>query len=192
MRSLHSPKGLSPTGAAPFIMVPLLPLVALAVAAMLAWPEVTSIPGRLAAPLVTLGWLWLAVGVVLWATTVHRFLRGFRAGELITDGPFALCRNPLYASLALFVLPALGLLLSTWTLLALVPVAAWLTVRAARREERDLARVFGAQWDEYAARTGRLLPLPPSGWPRRVVMVVCIGLAVMLVIVGVARPLHLL
>ena len=165
MKHLQSPKGLSPFGAARFIMGPLVPLAGLAVAAMLAWPEITRFPGRPHTSIVALGWLWLGLGVALWATTVRRFLRGFRAGELITDGPFALCRNPLYASVALFVLPGLGLILETWTLLLLVPVAAVLVVRAARREERDLARLFGAEWDAYAARTGRLLPLPPTrGW----------------------------
>lgn len=82
-----------------------------------------------------------------------------RAGALATTGPYARMRHPQYAG---FVLIMLGFLVQWPTLLTLVmfPVLVTMYVKLARREERDAQQVFGAAWEEYAART-------PAFWPRR-------------------------
>jgi protein-S-isoprenylcysteine O-methyltransferase Ste14 len=188
---IESPRGLSPTGVGPIFMLRLLPLLVAAIAATLVWPEVARFPTRPNAPFVAAGLVWLAAGVMFWTATVRRFLRGFRRGELIVDGTFAWCRNPLYASLVFFLLPAIGLVTETWTFLALVPVAVALVLPLVRREERDLASVFGAEWEAYAAHTGRLLPLPRGPWRRRTALISWALAAAFCLYVGALRPWHL-
>jgi protein-S-isoprenylcysteine O-methyltransferase Ste14 len=77
---------------------------------------------------------------------------------LVTDGPFALVRNPIYSAM----LPALlGLALLAGSAVAfggfvLVLVALELQTRLV--EEPYLLRVHGREYSEYAARVGRFVP----------------------------------
>lgn len=79
------------------------------------------------------------------------------ATALITEGPFARSRNPIYLGNTLLVFGA-GLLLGiAWLLPAALIAAAVVQKLAIAREERHLARSFGRAWTEYAARTPRWL-----------------------------------
>ena len=92
----------------------------------------------------------LVVGLVVWAWSVVLILARVPRGELITTGPFALVKHPLYTAVALLVLPWAGFLLDTWLGAALGAVMYLATRIFAPAEEAELAREFGAAWDEYA------------------------------------------
>jgi protein-S-isoprenylcysteine O-methyltransferase Ste14 len=97
----------------------------------------------------------LAVGVAIWAWSVGLILTRVPRGQLITQGPYALVKHPLYTAVALLVLPWLGFLLNTW-LGALVGVGLYLGSRMfAPAEEVALAKTFGADWTAYS-RTVKL------------------------------------
>lgn len=68
--------------------------------------------------------------------------------KLVTHGPFALVRHPLYLGLQLAALGGL-LIYRTWTL-AFVAVNFLALVLRARREEEALAAEFGEEWEAYA------------------------------------------
>jgi protein-S-isoprenylcysteine O-methyltransferase Ste14 len=79
------------------------------------------------------------------------------ASALITDGPFAKSRNPIYLANTLLV-TGLGLLFGIgWLVLAGLAGAVLTQKLAIEREERHLAARFGADWQDYAARTPRWL-----------------------------------
>ncbi len=80
----------------------------------------------------------------------------FEGHQLVTSGPFAIVRNPMYAGL---ILAALGSLLiyPTWTTLLFACFAPFITVRA-RREEAALSAEFGEQWIEYCKRVPAFIP----------------------------------
>ncbi|MCU0486624.1 MAG: isoprenylcysteine carboxylmethyltransferase family protein [Anaerolineales bacterium] len=80
----------------------------------------------------------------------------FANQQLVTQGPFALVRHPMYLGL---ILAAFGSLLiyHTWTTLLFACFAPALLKRA-RREEAALAAEFGAQWQEYCQRVPAFLP----------------------------------
>jgi protein-S-isoprenylcysteine O-methyltransferase Ste14 len=79
------------------------------------------------------------------------------ATALITEGPFARSRNPIYLGNTMLVFGA-GLLLGiAWLLPAAFIAAAVVQKLAIAREERHLAGSFGRAWTEYAARTPRWL-----------------------------------
>ena len=96
-------------------------------------------------------WLLAAAWRVLYAAQ--------RRGRLASTGPYARLRHPQYAA---FVLVMFGFLLQWPTLItaAMFPVLAVAYVRLARREEAEARAAFGAEWDDYCART-------PAFWPRR-------------------------
>jgi protein-S-isoprenylcysteine O-methyltransferase Ste14 len=74
----------------------------------------------------------------------------FKDHQLVTCGPFAIVRHPMYMGL---ILAALGsiFLYFTWTTLLFVCFAPFVMIRA-YREEGVLAAEFGVHWQEYCKR----------------------------------------
>ena len=128
-----------------------LPFVLVGVALNIAFPGAFSVAGP--PPwLQVVSALVLAAGIVVWAWSVLLILTKVRAGELVTTGPYALVKHPLYTSVALLVLPWLGFLLDTW-LGVLIGIALYIASRLlAPAEEADLAGRFGPEWDAYCRR----------------------------------------
>ena len=108
--------------------------------------------------------LWLTVlsavmlipGVVLWFWSVWLILTKIPKKELITTGPYALMKHPLYTGVALLVLPWVGFLLNTW-LGALIGIVVYIGSRLfSPEEEQILAKIFGEKWTAYSEKV--LLP----------------------------------
>jgi len=102
-------------------------------------------------------WLCFAAARALgkqWAL-MARVIEGH---ELITSGPYAAVRNPIYLAI-LMTLIACGLAASTWQglLVAIVVCLAgtWIRIRS---EEKLLREAFGAKFEDYARRVPALLP----------------------------------
>jgi protein-S-isoprenylcysteine O-methyltransferase Ste14 len=76
--------------------------------------------------------------------------------QLVTHGPFAMVRHPMYLGL---ITAALGSLLiyQTWTTVLFALFAPFL-LRRARREEQALSAEFGEQWREYCKRVPAYFP----------------------------------
>jgi protein-S-isoprenylcysteine O-methyltransferase Ste14 len=111
---------------------------------------VTGIAGFLCVALACLGRIWCSV-----------FIAGHKDESLVTQGPFALLRHPLYA---FSMLGALGLgLTSRSVLLASIVIVfiAALLVYAASCEEQFLAEQFPEEFKAYVAA------VPHKWWPSR-------------------------
>jgi protein-S-isoprenylcysteine O-methyltransferase Ste14 len=136
------------------IMSLTLPCAAIVIAANILWPRVFSLgfgPGGLVAGIVL-----LVVGVPAWISSAVLVLVRVPQKKLITTGPFAVVLHPLYTSVAILVIPGLGLLLDTWAGFAIGAVL-YVSARLFERdEERILARVFPAEYPAYRKRV--LLP----------------------------------
>ena len=80
----------------------------------------------------------------------------FANHQLITSGPYAIVRHPMYVGL---ILGAFGsmLIYFTWTTLCFACIAPFFTVRA-RREEAALAEEFGDLWQAYCNRVPAFIP----------------------------------
>ena len=77
--------------------------------------------------------------------------------RLVTTGPFALCRNPMYLGHLVF-LAGLALTLSSALAGAIaVGTAVWLHIRILR-DERRLRERFGEPYVAYIARVKRWIP----------------------------------
>lgn len=80
----------------------------------------------------------------------------FSDHQLVTGGPFALVRHPMYTGLFLAAAGSL-LMYFTWTTLLFVCFAPFLSLRA-RREEAALAGTFGEAWRTYCRRVPAFFP----------------------------------
>lgn len=114
------------------------------------------------APLNILGLLLAAagVGLAVWA----RFYLGSNWGmpmslrqghELVTTGPYALLRHPIYTGI---LLAAIGSsLINLWWLVLFFTSAIYFTY-STRVEDKDMAEHFPETYGAYHARTYRLIP----------------------------------
>lgn len=108
--------------------------------------------------------LLLLLGIVLVGiATVGRiwclfYISGYKDSQLVTTGPYSICRNPLYF-FSLLGMAGIGFASETVTLGLLFP-AVFLAgyVGVVRREEDKLRRQFGPQFDAYCSATPRFLP----------------------------------
>jgi len=120
-------------------------------------PQVAALPAGLRF-IKPVGYLFLIAGLILWGTAVVQLLTGFPKGKLVTTGAYGIVRNPIYSSVTFFILPAVTLLTLTW--IYLVP-SVFLYVGVMifiGKEEQQLMRAFGKQYQDYLARVDRLIP----------------------------------
>jgi len=136
------------------IMSLTLPFAAAGIAANVAWPDVFALGAGKAGTIASV--VLLVLGVPLWLSSVALVARNVPRGRLVTTGPFAVVLHPLYTSVALLVLPGLGLLLDSWCGAAIGGVLYVATRLFAGAEERALAERFPAEYPAYRARV--LLP----------------------------------
>lgn len=125
-----------------------LPFAAVGLAVQAVDPSVFAVGGTSQA-LGAAAVIMLACGLVAWAWSAALILRMVPKGELITNGPYAVVKHPLYTSVGLLVLPSAGILLGTW-LGVVLGIALYVGSRLfAPAEEAELSKTFGADWDSY-------------------------------------------
>lgn len=111
---------------------------------------------------ITIGLQAIAFGFMVWARMTFG-LRSFHAaagttaGELVTRGPYALVRNPIYAAVILFAWAGAGAHpgLANAGLALLVLGGMLLRIRF---EEQALRERYGEAYAAYCARAKRLVP----------------------------------
>jgi protein-S-isoprenylcysteine O-methyltransferase Ste14 len=86
-----------------------------------------------------------------------------KSHQLVTNGPYAWIRHPLYTALFLGYAGTL-LALQSWLLAAWFPVFVASYLIFAMEEEKVMARAFGAAYRAYRSRTGMFLPAWPRLW----------------------------
>ena len=78
--------------------------------------------------------------------------------ELVTGGPFAMVRHPIYLAMLLFMLSLAAATAHETALWAALPVFVLGTLIRTTREEALLRVQFGAAYEAYAARVKRFIP----------------------------------
>ncbi len=149
-------------GVGPRMGLGLAPWLAAAIGLRLWSPEMSAIPLLPPTLRLTLGALLLALGLGFWAWSAISFLRQFFAGRLLTSGPFAWCRNPIYASFIVLLIPAAALLANAWPLLVADVALYVIFHKLIGEEDRMLEDRFGADYQAYRGQVGELVPLPPK------------------------------
>ncbi len=157
-----APPSIAANRANTFPWPPLLFVAALASAFVLgkvvpvSWPGVDDLPARI----IGLGFGAAGVGLIVWA-----ILTLTRAGTtvmpdktstvLVTTGPFARFRNPIYLGEVLVLLALAELTKNIWFVAAAAAFAGLVTVLQIMSEERHLEARFGDSYRAYKANSRR-------------------------------------
>jgi protein-S-isoprenylcysteine O-methyltransferase Ste14 len=107
--------------------------------------------------------LFLSGLVLVGIATVGRlwcslYISGYKDSQLITTGPYSICRNPLYF-FSFLGFAGIGFATETFTLglaLSLIFLLGYPSV--VNREEELLRSRFGPEFERYCARTPRFIP----------------------------------
>ncbi|MBQ1353160.1 MAG: isoprenylcysteine carboxylmethyltransferase family protein [Bacillota bacterium] len=80
-----------------------------------------------------------------------------RTSELMTGGPYRICRNPMLLGVFIFYT---GLVICLWSWQALVIFIAYVAIMMVQvsREEKRLEEDFGEAYREYKRRTKKIIP----------------------------------
>jgi len=105
------------------------------------------------------GYLLLLLGLILWGAALIQLVTGFSKGKLVTTGAYGVVRNPIYSSATFFIFPAVALMTLTWVYFV-ASVFLYIGVMIfIGKEEKQLTKVFGKEYEDYKARVDRLIPL---------------------------------
>lgn len=96
-------------------------------------------------------------GLILWAVIAARAADLSSPRDLITRGPYAYSRNPMYVGWSLLYLGISFVVNSIWLLGVFPAVWAYSHFVVIKREEKFLQREFGAEYEAYQDRVPRYL-----------------------------------
>lgn len=107
-----------------------------------------------------LGGLLILFGLNLWirAVLIQKINIKVKENKLITDGVYAIVRNPVYSA---FIFLFTGLLIMAHNyLLLILPLIYWatLTILMKNTEEKWLREKFGQEYIEYCKNVNRIIP----------------------------------
>jgi protein-S-isoprenylcysteine O-methyltransferase Ste14 len=107
-----------------------------------------------------LGIFWLGLGLIFWGYSAIYFLKHVGTGKLITKGPFALCRNPIYSAIIVFMIPGLALIDNSGMILSIASVLYVGFKNSIHGESIPLRRTFGDEYEEYESSVNEIFPFP--------------------------------
>lgn len=147
-------------GIGPRLALLCLPYIILSLIVMINYPEFFDLK-FIDFPLVkAFGFIWLGLGIIFWIWSAIYFLKYFKQGKLITKGPFGLCRNPIYSSLIVFIIPSLGLIFNSGLILS-ISVVLYIGFRISIHGETNvLKRTFGEEYQLYENTVNEMFPFP--------------------------------
>jgi protein-S-isoprenylcysteine O-methyltransferase Ste14 len=102
--------------------------------------------------------VFMIIGAVLGRFWAILYIGAVKNKVVMQDGPYSICRHPLYLFSTMGVV-GFGLMLGSLVLASVLGAVAFLILsRTAAREEHFLRAEFGAAYEAYAARVPRIWP----------------------------------
>jgi protein-S-isoprenylcysteine O-methyltransferase Ste14 len=147
-------------GCGPKLALLSLPYVILSLTVMYKYPEFFNLRFLDFLYAKVLGFIWLGLGMIFWLYSAIFFLRYFKPDNLLTKGPFALCRNPIYSSIIVFIIPSMALILHSGLIFSIALVL-YIGFRISiHGESIVLRRIFGDEYEKYEKSVNEIIPFP--------------------------------
>lgn len=151
-------KKLNAMGIGPRIAIILLPWLALTIFLSVFYRPVFNLTSGNKTYITLAGYIFLVSGLIFYLATVRFLLKGLKETRLMTGGPYAICQNPLYSSLILFIVPAVSFLVNSWLILTTCPTGYILFKLSIKTEYAELEKFFGQEYHDYRQRTPEFFP----------------------------------
>lgn len=154
-------------GIGPRLALLCLPYIILSLIIMIKYPEFFDLKFIDFPIIKAFGFIWLVLGSLLWIWSAIYFLKYFKLGNLITNGPFGLCRNPIYSSIIVFIIPSLAVIFHSGLILTF-SVVLYLGFKISIHGETNvLKRIFGEEYELYEKSVNEIIPFPRYLFHRR-------------------------
>jgi protein-S-isoprenylcysteine O-methyltransferase Ste14 len=147
-------------GCGPKLALLFLPYVILSLIVMYEYPEFSDLRFLDFSLAKIAGFIWLGIGVIYWMYSAIYFLKNFKPGTLITNGPFSLCRNPIYSSIIVFIIPSLGLIFHSGLIFSIAIVLYIGFKISIHGETIVLRRIFNEEYTLYENTVSEIFPFP--------------------------------
>jgi protein-S-isoprenylcysteine O-methyltransferase Ste14 len=147
-------------GCGPKLALLCLPYIILSLIIMYMYPEFFDIRFLNSIHAKVTGFIWLGIGIIFWIYSAVYFLKYFKPGELITKGPYGLCRNPIYSSIIVFIIPSLALIFHsglTFSISIVLYIGFKISIHG---ETNVLKRIFGEEYEKYEKSVNEIFPFP--------------------------------
>ena len=158
MNILKKQNGMDIVGQGGKIILFMLPSLIAAILVHTYLPKIAALPESISF-IKPVGYVLLPPGLILWGAAIIQLMMGFSKGKLVTTGAYGVVRNPIYSSATFFILPAIALMTLTWVyFVASVFLYAGVMIFIGK-EEKQLTKAFGKEYEDYLVRVDRLVPL---------------------------------
>jgi protein-S-isoprenylcysteine O-methyltransferase Ste14 len=117
--------------------------------------EINFIPYKI---LIAAAIILLCVGIPLYMTTLKVLKAAYKKQELVTNGIFSICRNPLFAVVIFLFLPGIILFFNSWLLLTIPCFMYFMFKIFINREEYQMEKEFGQKYVKYKNNTSAIFP----------------------------------
>lgn len=141
----------------------ILPWLAVTIIITIIWPQCFWFVHPQPWWLLIIGIVILVAGLLLWMISGKMIVSLKNEPRLLTTGPYALCRNPLYLSMIMFVIPSIALIMNSLLVLT-TSVVGYVMFRICISQECDeMHRIFGDEYEKYCRKTPEFFPFPFLG-----------------------------
>jgi protein-S-isoprenylcysteine O-methyltransferase Ste14 len=97
-------------------------------------------------------------GFIFYVISARTMIKAFKEKRLITSGVFGVCRNPIYSSWMIAMIPGVAIFMRM-PLLLLIPVIMYIIFRfVIEDEEKVLLEIFGDEYKKYRASVNSVFP----------------------------------
>jgi protein-S-isoprenylcysteine O-methyltransferase Ste14 len=153
-------KSMTLFGCGPKLALICLPYIILSLSVMYIYPNFLNLIFLNVRIAKIIGFIWLGIGCTFWIYSAIYFLKYFKPGELITSGPFSLCRNPIYSSIIVFIIPSIALIFHSGLVLTIAAVLYIGFKISIHGETIVLKRIFGEKYEAYEKSVNEIFPFP--------------------------------
>jgi protein-S-isoprenylcysteine O-methyltransferase Ste14 len=147
-------------GIGPKLALLCLPYIVLSLIVMYRYPDFFDLDFLNSNSVKIIGVVWSGAGFIFWIISAIFFLKHFKSGELITTGPFALCRNPIYSSIIVFIIPGLALIFHSGLVFS-IAIVLYIGFRISIHGESHILKDnFSDQYEKYEKSVNNIFPFP--------------------------------